>query len=143
MARLATLRPALKPVDHRTCAPPAKRADPELQTKAHEVWRKAVLDRAGWRCESCGKRGGRGHNVRLFADHIVERQDGGAALDPANGRCLCGSCHTRKTAQERARRMGLGEDAAFSDGQGDTRARAPQGHNEGGSGGETDETGLT
>ena len=143
MARLATLRPGLAVTDHRTCAPPAKRADPELQTAAHEAWRKEVLNRAGWKCQSCGKRGGRGHSVRLFADHIVERQDGGAALDPKNGQCLCGSCHTKKTGQERARRMGLGEDVAFSDRAGETRTRAPERDNQGGAGGEADDCGLT
>lgn len=140
---LKTLRPGLKTVDHRTCAPPAKRADPELQTAAHEKWRKAVLDAAGWRCQSCGKRGGRGHNVRLFADHIKERRDGGDPLDPKNGQCLCGSCHTKKTGQERARRLGLGEDAASGDGQGETRTRAAQGHNEGSPGRETEDHGLS
>jgi nitrite reductase/ring-hydroxylating ferredoxin subunit len=42
----------------------------------------------------------------MFADHIVEVKDGGAKFDLANGQCLCGSCHTRKTAAARAQRMG-------------------------------------
>ena len=37
----------------------------------------------------------------MFADHIVERKDGGADLDPRNGQCLCGRHHTMKTAQTR------------------------------------------
>lgn len=41
----------------------------------------------------------------MFADHVVEVKDGGAKLDPANGQCLCGSCHTRKTAAARKRRL--------------------------------------
>lgn len=143
MARLATVRPGLKTVDHRTCAPPAKRADPELQTAAHEKWRKAVLDRAGWKCESCGTRGGRGHAVRLFADHIKERQDGGALLDPENGQCLCGSCHTRKTAQQRARRMGIGEDEASGGRGGETRQGTSQGRQEPEPGGDPGGYGLT
>jgi 5-methylcytosine-specific restriction protein A len=105
MARLTTIRPALKAIDTRTCPPPAKRADAALQTAAHQAWRKQVLDRAGWRCEKCEAQGGRG-GVMLIADHIVERRDGGAALDPANGRALCPKCHGKKTAAERARRMG-------------------------------------
>ncbi len=40
----------------------------------------------------------------MFADHKLERRDHGAPLDPANGMCLCGSHHTRKTQAERARR---------------------------------------
>lgn len=41
----------------------------------------------------------------MFADHIVERRDGGAELDLANGRCLCGSHHSRVTAAARVRRQ--------------------------------------
>jgi 5-methylcytosine-specific restriction protein A len=43
-------------------------------------------------------------NERISSD-VVEIQDGGAKLDPANGRCLCGSCHTRTTIAARARRL--------------------------------------
>ena len=43
--------------------------------------------------------------TRLFADHIVELRDGGNPLDPTNILFRCGSCHTRKTAEERAKRM--------------------------------------
>lgn len=106
MARLGTLKPLVKAAEYRTVIPAAKQADPELKTTAHEKWRKLVLDRARWRCQGpgCGAQGGRG-GVRLFADHIVERQDGGALLDPENGQALCGSCHTKKTAAARARRV--------------------------------------
>lgn len=106
MAKLRTLRTGMRTLDHRTAVPPPKRADPELQTAAHEAWRKAALDRAGWKCEDCGAQGGRG-GVRLYADHIVERSDGGAPLDPNNARIRCGSCHTKKTYRARAIRHGL------------------------------------
>jgi 5-methylcytosine-specific restriction endonuclease McrA len=43
--------------------------------------------------------------IRLFGDHVVELQDGGAPLDPANVLFRCGSCHTRKTIEVRAQRM--------------------------------------
>ncbi len=43
-------------------------------------------------------------NTRLFGDHVVELQDGGAELDPSNVQLMCGSCHTRKTAAARAAR---------------------------------------
>ncbi|WP_341874510.1 HNH endonuclease signature motif containing protein [Methylobacterium nodulans] len=95
----------------RTARPMPKTADAELQTPEHRAWRLAVLQRAGWCCEDCGAQGGRG-GVRLFADHVIERQDGGALTDPNNGRCLCGSCHTRKTVAERARRMAVRSAAA-------------------------------
>lgn len=106
LARLSTLSPRISTLDTRTVRPLPKQADAELQTEAHKAWRLQVLNRAGWKCEACGKHGGKGHGaVRLFADHIIERRDGGALLDPANGRCLCGSCHSTKTAKERAKRM--------------------------------------
>jgi len=41
----------------------------------------------------------------LFADHVIEIQDGGALLDQGNLEALCGSCHTAKTASEREKRM--------------------------------------
>jgi hypothetical protein len=40
----------------------------------------------------------------MFADHVVEVKDGGALYDVANGKCLCGSHHSAKTAQARAAR---------------------------------------
>ena len=36
---------------------------------------------------------------------VLFEEDGGAPFDVMNGRALCGSCHTRKTAAARARRM--------------------------------------
>jgi hypothetical protein len=44
---------------------------------------------------------------RLYADHIVEIQDGGAILDPANGQMLCAKHHKIKTDAARAKRLGL------------------------------------
>lgn len=91
---LHTLRPVLPIVDTRVARLPIKRADPELLGVAHCNWREAVVARAGRRCEW------RDHGVRcemaapihrLFADHITERKDSGAALDPMNGQCLCAS----------------------------------------------------
>lgn len=102
MARLTCLKPRVATLDTRTARPPPKAVDAELTTPEHRAWRAAVLRRAGYRCEGpgCGRTG-----VRFFADHIVERRDGGAHLDPANGQCLCGSCHSKKTAAVRAARM--------------------------------------
>ena len=94
------LPPRLAILDTRCAKPPPKEADAELLTAEHRAWRSAVLKRAGFKCEVCGASG-----VRLYADHIVERQDGGAALDPDNGQCLCGKHHTLKTARVRAERM--------------------------------------
>lgn len=80
---------------------PPKVADPIYGTPEHRAWRDGVIARASGICQApgCSRR-----ERRMFADHIVEVKDGGAALDPRNGQCLCGSCHTRKTAAERVRR---------------------------------------
>jgi len=42
--------------------------------------------------------------IRIFGDHVVEINDGGPKLDPANVLLRCGPCHGRKTAQARAER---------------------------------------
>ncbi|MHC2016331.1 HNH endonuclease signature motif containing protein [Methylobacterium sp. CM6247] len=107
MPRLTTLKPRLGTLDTRTAIPTPKVADAELLTPEHAAWRQEVLKRAGWKCQwpGCAAHGRRG-GVRLYADHIVERRDGGDPLDPRNGQALCPPHHGRKTAAERARRMG-------------------------------------
>lgn len=100
MPRLRTLGPRVATLDTRTARPPPKTADPELLAPQ---WRALVADlkrERGDRCEDCGRTG-----TRIFGDHIVERQDGGAVLDRANIRLRCGSCHGLKTAAERRKRM--------------------------------------
>ncbi|GEM_PF-555349 len=105
---LHALRPVLPIVDTGVARLPAKQADRELLTTEHRAWREAVLSRADYRCEwvqngvRC-ERAAPAH--RMFADHVVERKDGGAALDISNGQCLCASHHGLKTFGERARRM--------------------------------------
>ena len=102
MSRLKALRPALSQADTRAAAPEPKAADPHYSSPEHRAWRDTVMRRAGGMCQwpGCGRTG-----VRLFADHIVELQDGGAPTDPGNGQALCGACHARKTAAARARRQ--------------------------------------
>ena len=99
--------PALKTHHGRTVKSAGKKVDPELQTTEHLSWAAFVIKRAGYRCEAIkdGKRCERRRPDRLFADHKIERRDGGDPLDPANGQCLCGSCHSKKTMAMRAARM--------------------------------------
>jgi len=106
MPRLTCLPTHVAVLDTRSAKPPAKVADAELLTQEHRNWRQLVIERAGGRCEwnDGGGRCGRAEQ-RMFADHIVERKDGGAPLDPSNGQCLCGKHHSIKTARERAKRM--------------------------------------
>lgn len=89
-------------MDTRRVKPGPKVVEPYYQTPEHRAWRDEVIRRAGGRCQvpGCGR-----SERRMFADHIVEVKDGGARLDPVNGQCLCGSCHTRKTHTVRTARQ--------------------------------------
>lgn len=93
--------------DARRVTAPTKQAKSFYHTPEFRQWREAVIARAGRRCEAvdgdqrCAKAE---PDHRMFADHVKELSDGGAALDPQNGQCLCGAHHTIKTARARARR---------------------------------------
>ena len=90
--------------DTRRVKPQPKQADAELQTSAHRKWRDIVLARAGHRCEWV-EQGRRCTAVtNLVADHVIERKDGGALYDPANGQCLCTRHNTLKGIRARAAR---------------------------------------
>jgi 5-methylcytosine-specific restriction endonuclease McrA len=56
----------------------------------------------GRKCEDCSALG-----CRIYADHVVELRDGGAALDERNIRLRCAKCHGAKTELERKKRAGL------------------------------------
>lgn len=98
----------VRPIEVRRVIPEGKKADAALLTSEHRQWREAVCDRAGWRCQwiengqRCKRSRARGD--RMIADHIVERADGGAPLDPTNGQCLCVQHNTLKGVQARAAR---------------------------------------
>jgi 5-methylcytosine-specific restriction enzyme A len=102
------LVPLVPKSDGRTIKVEPKKADPFYHSDQHKQWREQVLGSAGFRCEWI-ENGSRCTKAvphhRMFADHIRERRDGGDPLDPANGQCLCGAHHTRKTALARAARM--------------------------------------
>jgi len=85
-----------------------KRTDLRYGLQSHKRWREMVIARAGRRCEAvehgvrCSKAG---PEATLYADHIIELEDGGARLDPRNGRCLCARHHTIKTNKARMARL--------------------------------------
>jgi 5-methylcytosine-specific restriction enzyme A len=86
--------------------PPMGTVDPYLNTPAHRKWAADVLKRADYRCEDPNHdpqypRSG----IRLHADHIVERRDGGSLTSMNNAMARCVRCHAQKTHRERARRM--------------------------------------
>jgi hypothetical protein len=107
-SKLAQLGPRLATFDSARVTAPPKTAAPLYHTPEYRAWRAAVIARSGYRCEAidngqrCGK--GRASGDRLFADHKHEVRDGGALFDTDNGKCLCGSHHSGKTAQARAAR---------------------------------------
>lgn len=80
--------------------PPAKEWNPRYGTVRHKEWAKAIIRRAGGKCEDCGR-----SDARLFADHVHELSDGGSPFDLSNGRARCQSCHTAKTVKARRERM--------------------------------------
>lgn len=107
MAKVPIMKSRVPTMDTRTAKPPNKQVDQELKGSEYERWRFEVVKRAGYRCEAV-ENGVRCHveaPSRLFADHIVERRDGGGLLDLENGQCLCGKHHSIKTARARAIRM--------------------------------------
>ena len=118
---LRTLGPTVRPMEMRTALPGPKRVDPFYTS---QEWRSLVatlIERRGRRCEQCGKtHEDDGTPVRIIGDHIHERKDGGADLDPMNVQLLCtrsggngrihsdgrrGGCHARKTAEAAKRRL--------------------------------------
>jgi len=98
---LRTLKSRVVVANLRSAAPPPRRAESFYLSREWFELRDRVRWEAGGRCQApgCGRR-----ERRMFVDHKVELKDGGAPLDPRNVWLLCGSCHTRKTVSERARR---------------------------------------
>jgi hypothetical protein len=94
------LQPRIPSLTGRSVPWPDKLVKPHYHDPKHQDWSKQVRERAGYICEQCGR-----SEFRMFADHIVELEDGGAPFDVSNGQCLCGACHTRKTIGERANRL--------------------------------------
>jgi 5-methylcytosine-specific restriction endonuclease McrA len=95
------LSPRLARLDTRSALPPPKKADPFYLSRQWRDLVEELIRVRGRKCETPGC--GREH-VRLFGDHVVELRDGGAPLDPRNVKLRCGSCHTKKTSAEKARR---------------------------------------
>lgn len=58
---------------------------------AHAALKEFVLHRDGYKCRECGC----DNRMKLVADHILSRRNGGAH-HPDNMQCLCESCNARK-----------------------------------------------
>jgi 5-methylcytosine-specific restriction enzyme A len=111
MGRLRSAAPLLQHrIDSKVLKVKSKEVEPFYKSLDYQRWREIVIAKAGYRCEALiegiGWRCTKAEpQHRMFADHVIELQDGGAPFDPANGRCLCGSHHSFKTAQARASRL--------------------------------------
>lgn len=99
---LKTASAGLRVSDYRTIALAPKTADAFYLSPEWRSLMASIIAERGRRCEDCGRTG-----TRIFGDHIIEIKDGGPPLDRRNIRCRCGSCHSRKTAEERAKRMAI------------------------------------
>ncbi|RDS78547.1 HNH endonuclease [Alteriqipengyuania lutimaris] len=91
------LKPRLAPPKAKLRALP-KRAERFYQSPEWRGLMRKIKTERGAFCERCGAGG------RIIGDHIVERKDGGAELDPANVMLMCWPCHNAKTARVRAER---------------------------------------
>jgi 5-methylcytosine-specific restriction enzyme A len=101
MARLTRppLRVAMMPS---RVAPMPKRTDPFYQSRE---WLALIARRKRDPDYAAAKARGK-HGERLVLDHVIERKDGGADLDPANTQWLTFSEHQAKTARSKAARIG-------------------------------------
>lgn len=112
--KLKTLAPKVRPM--RAKVEVKKRTDDFYRSPEWNALKKQIRAERGRVCERCGKTyEDDGSPVDLILDHIIERRDGGADLDPRNVQQLCtraggngagrlGGCHNRKTAEARQRR---------------------------------------
>ena len=98
-------RKRIAATDTRTTTPKAHGFAAVYVSREHAAWRQDVIGRANGRCQDATHRGPN-VGLKIYADHVKELRDGGThTLD--NGMARCASCHSRKTAAERARRMGI------------------------------------
>lgn len=67
---------------------PKKKTKTQLNSKADKEWALAVKERAGNRCEYCGR------IDTLNSHHIFSRSNHSVRWDIDNGACLCVSHHT-------------------------------------------------
>ena len=81
--------------------PPAKAVDPFYRSTDWVLLARAIKAQRGYRCEACD-RDCSDNRRALIADHVIERRDGGADLDPLNVRLMCLPCHNAKTAHARS-----------------------------------------
>lgn len=103
MTKLRTIGPTCRTLDMRTCRPAPKTAEAIYTSKEWRALVARIKAERGDKCVVCGHIGTR--EQPNIGDHIIERKDGGADLDPANVQLLCWGCHNAKTAKSRRERF--------------------------------------
>lgn len=92
--------------DTRSIKPPSTTTNPFYLSPEWRTLIARLIRQRGRACEECGRTQEEdGRPVRIYGDHIRELRDGGAPLDPINIRLLDATCHNKKTAAERAKRL--------------------------------------
>lgn len=97
MVRLSRPPAMLRAMPARLAAPP-KVADPFYLSADWRALVARLKRERGPVCQHEAHVGDRRCD-RLIGDHVVERRDGGADLDPTNIMLVCPTCHARKTAR--------------------------------------------
>jgi 5-methylcytosine-specific restriction endonuclease McrA len=84
---------------------PRAKGRPAASVTQWKTIRAAVLARAGWRCQACGRGG------RLDVHHLIKRAQGGSDFDLDQLVAVCRRCHEQTDAPYGRRRLlvvGLG-----------------------------------
>jgi hypothetical protein len=103
--RIASIQPRIAAIDTRAARPPPRVHEPFYWSREWRDLLDRIVAKRGRRCEDHNCKSPDLTNRRIFGDHMVEIRDGGAKLDESNVMLRCGSCHTRKTNVERAKRV--------------------------------------
>ncbi len=93
-------KPSHRKVSFTTCFPCREKAREHHVYAKTKQWRRAILNRAGGRCEKSGRSAPEA-GTTLHAHHIIPRAEGGPNT-LANGKALCPECHATEHGQEYA-----------------------------------------
>jgi 5-methylcytosine-specific restriction protein A len=103
--RLTTLRPRVAMASQRL-TPRPKTALPVYSSPEWRALISSIIRSRSRRCEDPACQSpNHGAGGRVYGDHIIELQDGGALLDAGNVMLRCAPCHGRKTTEEKNKRM--------------------------------------